>query len=362
MSVLALMSCEKEDILKTDIETIDFNVKASSIKVIETKSDLINGTLPAGSSFGVLGYCVPYVSNTTTANFSGASGLWSVKQFNSHPDVFYKQKVDFDGSNCTYDVNTSLSGNQVAGWYDKNTEGIGNNEPSNFTYTFFAYYPYSKTNNGGWDVYPTSANGASSIKAPVLTFTMPDLGSSSSLDDTRIPDAMYASTFDRLRADGAVPLNFAHMLTGINVKVANYSDNAITINSVTLSGNFNKKATINFENGGLSYADTYNGTFNFYNGSYSLSSNATVNLNNGKTVLLISNANSDGNGLGNNIKLNVSYNGNSSKSFDIIANNFRPVAGTNYTLTLNFVKDAIILLTEAESQWEDGGDSNSTIK
>ena len=363
LSALACLSCDKEILPQVSDGLIDFEVKTSNIKVVETRSTLIYNTLPNNSSFGVLGYCVPYVLGTTTNNYSGASGLWNSKVQNSHPDIFYNQKVEYADGTCIYDSNSGLSGNQVKGWV---TPPSGDNsDPSKYTYTFFAYYPYQSgsNNSSGWSV--TSGSGA--LGAPTLKFIMPftSTNASTRLDDSLIPDAMIASTYDRLRADGAVPVTFAHILTGVNIKVANFDDRQITINSVTLSGTFNKQVTFDFNNNSTQYTGTYSGTFTFTQSgiTYHADPGASINLNGGKSILLLSNSESK---LGNNIKLNGSYSVagiNRSIPFEIdIKEDFKFIQGTNYTLTLNFVNGAITLLTESELQWEDGGDSNSTIK
>lgn len=362
LSALACISCDKEILPQVSDGAIDFDVKASNIKVVETRSTLLYNTLPENSSFGVVGYCVPYVLGSTTLNYSGASGLWSSKVQNSHPDIFYNQKVDYANGTCTYDSNSGVSGNQVKGWV---TPPSGDNsDPSKYTYTFFAYYPYQSgsNNSSGWSV----TSGSSALGAPTLRFIMPFTSSSAStrLDDSLIPDAMVASTYDRLRADGAVPVTFAHILTGVNIKVANFDDRQISINSITLSGTFNKQVTFNFNNNAAQYTGTYSGTFSFTESgsTYTADAGASINLNNGKSILLLSNLDSK---LGNNIKLNISYSVGGINAPDVVIDiptEFKFAQGTNYTFTLNFVNGAITLLTESELQWEDGGDSNSTIK
>lgn len=359
LSALACISCDKEILPQVSDELIDFNVKTSNIKVVETRTTLLYNTLPENSSFGVIGYCVPYVLGTTTNNYSGASGLWSSKIQNSHPDIFYNQKVEYANGTCTYDSNSGVSGNQVKGWV---TPPSGDSsDPSKYTYTFFAYYPYQSGNNNssGWSV----TTGASTLGAPTLRFIMPFTNASTILNDGLIPDAMIASTYDRLRADGAVPVTFTHILTGINIKVANFDDRQITINSVTLSGIFNKQVTFDFNNNSTQYTGTYSGTFSFTDSgeTYLTDSGASINLNSGKSILLLANSESK---LGTNIKLNVTYSVSGINRTEEISipNDFKFVQGTNYTFTLNFVNGAITLLTESELQWEDGGDSNSTIK
>lgn len=357
-----LFSCQKEDMI-VDIVTdpIEFKTSVAHIESVVTKSTLVENNLPDGASFGVLGYCVPFSLGTTppTPDPVGAVGLWDVKRYNSYPDIFYKQKVTYQGGMCSYDYSGTLA-------YADNTDGPrgwetiteNNSNRAKYTYTFFAYYPY----DNGWTVNTNN----NTLDAPNFTFTMPfnQNNINANLYDSDIPDAMVASIKDRIRADGAIPLQFTHILTGVNLKFVNYDSRKITITSATLSGTFYKEVNVDFKTDTYNVLETstYNGSFIFNNGDHEIPSNASINLNNSKTVLLI-----PSNGIGSNVKLNIIYridgiSGTSSHSIALTSSIFAPQPGFNYTLTLSFVSGAITLSIDSEIQWEDGGDSTSTIK
>ena len=182
---------------------------------------------------------------------------------------------------------------------------------------------------------------------------------------------MVAATYDRTCFDGAVPLNFNHVLTGINVRAQNAkSSGNIYITSVTLKGTFNKTVTIDFDDDPPTVSGNYKGTFTFYSNTsgQTLSRGSTINIGNGKTILLLPHYEY---GLGvaenNDVTLIVSYKTSTSYwaqtyTREISLKGFRPVAGINYTLNLVFASSAIQLSVTPGENWEDGGDSNSTIK
>lgn len=342
---MLLASCQKIDPVNGTTESIEFKIDVADVKVVKTKTTLLE-TLPTDENspaFGVLGYCVPNIVGTDKPNYSGASAKWEDKQHNSYPDVFYNTSVKYKDGAWKYE--------DIELW---RTNTANNSNPASYTYSFFAYYPQGN----GWSV----DTGSKALGAPTFSFTMPFSSNdvNTKLDDSAIPDAMIATTYDHIRADGAVPLTFSHILAGINIKAVNYDSRDITITSVTLTGTFNKKVTINFKDGSMSYNGTYKGTFTFNNGNHSLGKDASINLNGGKTILLLSNS-----GLGSSVSLNIKYEVNGvseTQEHSISLDKLKPVSGSNYALTLNFVNGTITLSFESEQEWEDGGDSNSTIK
>lgn len=349
--IISSGSCQKENIYEQVPDAIRFTAGVSDLKEVETRSTLVTGsTLPDDSNFGVLGYCVPYIVGTTTLNYPGASADWNSKMTNSHPDIFYKKIVTYKGGECTYDT--------PEGWVTPPSENTS--DPAKYTYTFFAYYPAT-----AWTV----DTGSSALGAPKFSYEIPitSTNTSTSINDSNITDVMVASTYNHLRSNGHVPLNFSHLTTGLNVKVVNYDTRSIQIRSITLKGTYHKKVTIDFATGALSYSGTYKGTFTLNNSTTTVQAGASVNVDNGETALLLSNA-----GLGSDVVMTVTYRAGSSNTnktwtsgTSLYSANFKPNPGTNYTLTLNFVNGAITLSTEAEEQWENGDDekgNNSTIK
>lgn len=367
VTLFAFFSCQKEELQGNSSDSIRFNVKVAEIKNAATRSTLHTGNTLTSGSFGVLGYCVPHVPGTqTTEDLIGASKTWDEKKDNSHPDVLYKQKVDISNGSTTYEYKHPESGTVIGGAAPWVTTYANGSDPATYTYSFFAYYPFE---DGVWTVVTPQ----SQLGTPQFNFSMPfnSTNTNTSLADANIKDVMVAATYDRTCFDGAVPLNFNHVLTGINVRAQNANTSGtIYITSVTLKGTFNKTVTIDFSDNPTRVNGNYKGTFTFYSNTsgQTLSRGSTINIGNGKTILLLPHYEY---GLGvdenNDVTLIVSYKTSTSYwaqtyTREISLKGFRPVAGINYTLNLVFARSAIQLSVTPGENWEDGGDSNSTIK
>ena len=367
VTLFAFFSCQKEELQGNSSDSIRFNVKVAEIKNAATRSTLHTGNTLTSGSFGVLGYCVPHVPGTDTEDLIGASKTWDEKKDNSHPDVLYKQKVDISNGSTTYEYKHP-EGTVIGGAAPWVTTYANGSDPATYTYSFFAYYPFE---DGVWNVETPQ----SQLGTPQFAFSMPfdsKKNINTSLADANIKDVMVAATYDRTCFDGAVPLNFNHVLTGINVRAQNAKSSNIYITSVTLKGTFNKTVTIDFDDDPPTVSGNYKGTFTFYPNTsgqtLTLSNGSTINFGNGKTILLLPHYEY---GLGvdenNDVTLSVSYKTRNSifattYNKDISLKGFRPVAGTNYTLNLLFASSAIQLSVTPGENWEDGGDSSSTIK
>ena len=300
--------------------------------------------------FKVLGYCVPYLINALQPDYNAAAVDWNAKKERAHADVFCNQTVGGDG-NYTYPGSLEPGGKRR--WY--NAEESSNYR--SFKYSFIAYA------NGDFTVTPTDA---AAIAKPRIEYTIPSSGN---------PDPLVAATFNRTSTDGEVPLNFHHVLTKVSFKVFNYSPNAdLTIKSMTLSGNFFNKTTIDFDNAVLNQTVATSTD----NRSYSIGGGVTLNRKpeNGNPVgttlgdplMLIGNPAPGQAVLGNGILLtvNFTYSGSDDKNgyienFDLP---FVPELDTEYSVNLNFIDDsfAIVFLMYNNGVWEDGGDSNISFK
>ena len=364
VTLFAFFSCQKEELQGNSSDSIRFNVKVAEIKNAATRSTLHTGNTLTSGSFGVLGYCVPHVPGTqSTEDLIGASKTWDEKKDNSHPDVLYKQKVDISNGSTTYEYKHPESGTVIGGAAPWVTTYANGSDPATYTYSFFAYYPFE---DGVWTVVTPQ----SQLGTPQFAFSMPftSTNTNTSLADANIKDVMVAATYDRTCFDGAVPLNFNHVLTGINVRAQNANTSGtIYITSVTLKGTFNKTVTIDFDDDPPTVSGNYRGTFTFYSNTsgQTLSNGSTINIGNGKTILLLphnkfglASENSD-------VSLSVGYKTSRNgtiRNKTISLSGFMPVAGINYTLNLVFARSAIQLSVTPGENWEDGGDSNSTIK
>ncbi|WP_308553592.1 fimbrillin family protein [uncultured Mediterranea sp.] len=361
--LIFLSACEEDELHPLSFEDyILFSAPKIAVDA-STRSTFVEDVLPENSSFGVMGYCVPYQRNSTTDE-DWASGIasWSSKRANAYPDVFYRQEVTYDGTSCTYSYTGTNSDNGLRKWYNSD-DNPDAEQSDNYQYTFFAYYPYDK-----FDVTPADA---ATKGAPVLTFTMPITENNGILNDDEIPDAMLAVEYNHRRTGGSVGFNFNHIMVGLGFAVNNYNygaDDVVTITSITLSGNFIKSMTIDFNKdtngqGFYSCSGTYSGTYEIFNGSQEIGPNTSIEPH--KHLLLLSDA-AGGTYFGTDVKVKVAYQFKGvNKTFSTgRPSDFMPRAGTKYTAQLNFVGETFVInFVAAEDEfWEDGGDSDITIQ
>ena len=364
ISILVLMSaacsCSKDNTVTSSGNEIIFGL-ASGISVEETtKGAVFSETLPDGSSFGVFGYCLAQTApDNATLNNSSGPIQWEQKRSLSTPHLFYGQEVTYSGGLCSYQP--------VKEWY----------EPSDYRYSFFAYYPY-----GNFETLTSSTDFAE----PRIKFSMPfdtaiaDTASVLSLED--VPDAMVAMNIDAVKGAGKAELEFYHILTGLRFTVNNYNaaedadgnmvaGHDVTIHSIKLRGEFYKSVIIDFYSGMEYTDDVFYGTYDILGDDEAdivIPGLTSVTNIGGKTILLVSNQSNTGleNGFLGDIDLLIDYSfieiDGETRRHQRIARpeNFQPSEGTIYTAQLNFIGDAFVLnfIVDNDSQWEDGGDSD----
>lgn len=370
LSLMFLSACEQGDMPVLSSENyILFSAPEITVET-SSRSTFVEGTLPDNSSFGVMGYCVPYMRSDEEGNddipdWASGTASWSAKRVNAHPDVFCQQEVTYDGTSCSYNYTGTNGESGLRKWYNSEDNPEAE-QPDNYQYTFFAYYPYSN--------FTVTPADAATKGAPSLTFTMPFEGNdlSTTLNDEETPDAMLAVEYNHRRTSGNVGFNFNHIMVGLGFAVNNYNyaaDEVVTITSISLSGHFTRSMTIDFgkdtnDPGFYSCSGTYAGTYQIFSGSQKIGPNESVNPN--KHLLLLSDA-SGGTYFGTDIKVNVTYSfkGGEEKTFSIgRPSDFMPRAGTKYTAQLNFVGETFVLnfIAAEDEFWEDGGDSDITIQ
>ena len=390
-AALALASCSGD---APDAPDTDANIIAFSRPLVispdgDSRANLINSYLPEGQSFGVMGYCIPRrVNNTAEFEPTSGSSVWEVKKSLITPDVLNRAELKVAGNGCFYTGTAGL-------WYTTSMDPVkGNNvDPSAFSYTFIAYYPY----NGRFTVSSEKGNdlGAPSLNYTVVYGSADDphgngVGSPDNLIERHpdaTTDAMYAITTDHVRASGAVDLRFRHIMSGISVQLNNYSETEdITVNSVTLEGGFYRNAKIDFapSDPEITVGDEkYYGKFQFLETEgtganrtvkpltvpkqSALTAGATDAKPDGTVVLLLPNANGgEGKYLGEekHIKISYTYKGQTIDNIDVRFNLGRvPQAGTNYRLNINFLGDQILLMLTANGieYWQEGSDNDIII-
>lgn len=361
-----LVSCEQD--MPTDISSADYIMfSVPQLKVeSSSRSTFIENELPDASSFGVMGYCVPYQNMTTDPDWNSGSAVWSAKRPNVHPDVFENQKVTYSSASgsCSY---TNTVGT-LTKWYNTtdNTEAVN---PDDYRYTFFAYYPYLDIN----PCFTVSTTDNSGKGAPIFKFTMPfsDGDNNTLRDDSETPDAMLAVNYNLLRTGGNVTFAFSHIMVGLGFSLSNYNfaqEDIITVNSIKLSGSFVKSLTVDFnkatnESGFFTYSDRYNGYFNIIDNSVTINPGETIEPE--KHLLLLTD-NINENFFGEvSLEINYTYKGGEPKTVTAgRPTDFKPQPGVKYTAQLSFVGETFVLdFVAAENEiWENGGDSNITIQ
>ena len=367
--LLLCSACQQEEWPQPDAASSDvIRFAAPAVTVEKSTRSTFYDTFPTGGTFGVIGYCVPYLRGSDTdRDWASGSSVWGNKRGNAFPDVFYKQAVTYDGTACTYDYDN----NGPRKWYNT-TDNPEATASDDYRYTFFAYYPQDHFT-------VESPASASERGVPKLTFTMPfsaDGDVDDELDDTQTPDAMIAVVYNHLRTTGNVGFNFSHIMTGLGFAVNNYNyggdDETVTVRKVTLSGNFTRSITVDFskntnEDGFYAYNGTYSGTYVIYNDAQGLEvvPNSSVSPIGDKHLLLLSNA-TDGTYFGTDVKVHVEYTYQGKKKTATAERpaGFQPRLGVRYTAQLNFVGETFALNFIAENNdfWEDGGDSDISIQ
>ena len=366
--LLGLAACRSEEAVPTyDAgERILFGAPAMTVETVGRST--LKDALAAGDEFGVVGYCLAYTVGTTTVDYNSGSSNWSVKRNLCPPSVFYEQKVIVGTNGCTYD-RTGGSGNDPKYWYK---DGFGLNNESNpsitgaenYRYSFYAYYPY-----GSYEI-EAPAN-ASAAGAPVLTFTMPQVGGAleSPLDHADTPDAMLGVLYNQQRDGGSLRFNFSHMLTGLRFVVNNYSEQDLTVYSIKLRGHFFKKVRVDFTGDVVDFTfpgDRYVGTYTLYDGGdegFLLEGTGNEDVGTSSEdvleeeyLMLIS---GEGNYFGEDVEVVLDYEFGGVRNPNYTASRpgtFTPRPGVRYTAQLNFVGDAFVLqfVVASDEQWEDG--------
>lgn len=385
-----LMSCtggkDGMDINPDPVRYVTFGLPGVMMQGVEmaggpdTKSVLHN-SFPDGGMFRVFGYCIPDMVNGSENDYAAASSPWNTKSQRIKADIFYETDVTCSGAV------TSYGNGSLKEWYTAGFNGVPEGaQVSQFRYSFLAHYPV--------DCFTMNMRNADAVGVPVLSFSMPWSGGDMDTprDHAEIPDAMLAARFDHIRANGAVPLNFYHIMTGLRFRVNNYSDEDLIIESARLSGQFYSEATFDFTTTKVKQTATALGQKSF-SGYFSLIADGTsqtcpsgasspylgVSDTNpeGTTVLLLPNLDADPStadrpdnpiySLGDKktITIRYRYAGDADVKTAVIPDfhlSCRPAQSTRYTANLNFVGDRFVLIFQADTDsWGDGSDNGIII-
>lgn len=388
--LLAATSCTQDE-LPAGTGTFDGGIVFTSPYTL-TRSDAMRyGSFREGDQVGVLGYCK--AENQGRDN-SGSS--WEAKKDFCQPEVFYNQPLTYtDKGLWEYNWTGSNNVNGLRPWHEPGVDDNG----LDYTYSFFAYYPYAE--NG--TIYDKENKSMGKIELstedatgdPQITYTMPHLGYSNTdkLDWTKVPDLMLAYTTDHLKADGTVKLDFRHLFCAFEFKVNNYTTEDVTISALTVRGSqFYRSVKVNGRETGYDVGtDRYSGTFDVLStytdnqgftcpagkeitdtegqvvgitpATVSITTDGTATAE-GDPVALLFIPDADGKLTANNHKdltLNITVDGIvQSRAMILTEATFK--AGVRSVFNINIVGNDIYLQLESDGSWDDGGDSDITFE
>ena len=389
LTACLLAACQQEDIPEPAGDDSRIRFAAPAISLETGTRSTTTDALTEGA-FGVMGYCVPYILNQNELSYSSGTSEWSIKYRSCPPNVFYNQKVSISADGCQYD--------SPRYWYKEgyDVNGSANREvpaeAEDYRYTFFAYYPYNTDTESGFTIEQPDAAGTRG--APKFVFTMPQTGSdiNTQLEHASTPDAMFGVLYNRQRSEGSLKFNFSHMLTALGFEINNFSDQQLTVYSVTLSGTFFKQIVLDFSakgvwdsSPGTMFPDEYyTGTYTLYGKSDPLVLKAPVTGQERTTcrlpqgadgtpeyILLISgkapyfgpvSSKEQETAERQLVEVTIKYRlGKEEGTFSSgRPSTFIPRPGTKYTAQLNFVGNAFVLqfTVDNHESWEDGGSDN----
>lgn len=355
-----------------------------------TRSDAMRyGSFREDDQVGVLGYC-----KATNQGRDNSGSSWEAKKDFCKPEVFYNEPLTYtDKGLWEYKWTDSGNINGLHPWYEPGVDDNG----LDYTYSFFAYYPYAEngTINGGKGTITLS--GSTATGDPHITYTMPfsSTNVSTELDWTKVPDLMLAYTTDHLKADGTVKLDFRHLFCAFEFKVNNYTTSPVTISALTVSGSqFYRSVKVNGRETGYDVGtgtDWYSGTFDVlstYSGqgftcpagteikdtetqevigitpaTVSITTDGTTTAE-GDPVALLFIPDADGKLTANNhedLTLNITVDDIvQSRAMILTEATFK--AGVRSVFNINIVGNDIYLQLESDGSWDDGGDSDITFE
>lgn len=250
-AALTLASCRQDTpALPTqsgDATVITFN----SPYTVDSRSNAMRGgNFETGDKVGVLGYCI-----ASNQGVDISTSPWNTKKPFCTPDVFYNQELEYSGTGMWNYTWTGGSG----AWQDY--DPVGDLHPwanyENYTYSFFAYYPYADltqqrdgTYSGNIEIEGLTGDdrngfgtitlsGADETGDPTITYTIPFSTSGNTRLQRRwwhVPDFMLAYKIDHKKQDGSVSLDFRHIFSALEFEINNYTNEEVVIEELYFGG------------------------------------------------------------------------------------------------------------------------------
>ena len=362
-------ACQKETVAPAGTGYSTEAILFTTPYTVSKSAAMRDGDFEKEDQVGVLGYCR---SEYQGRDYSASD--WNTKKFAATPEVFYNQELTYEG-------------NGVLGYTYSGADNIGDLHPwypnEDYTYAFFAYYPYAEVSyNRLYKVYrgeieggkgTVTLSGEDETGDPTFTYTMPHEGGDMdvSLNLDVVPDVMLAYTVNHRHSDGAVALNFRHMLCAFEFEINNYNEEPVEITSLVFRGeNFYKSFTITGqEQDYIPNSDRYSGYFNLLPGGAITCKAATsdedgnitpsnVKVGGSDLIDLLFIPDADGKITAGTCSVSVQMAGGSTERTQNLKDgmSFRP--GTRSIFSINIVGDNFVIQVRADNTWSDGGDSN----
>lgn len=385
LGVCVLVACQQAELPQETPGYSDRAILFTSPYMATRSVNMRYGAFKEGDRVGVLGYAP--AGRTQENEFSTSD--WDTKKPFARPEVFYNEPLTYQGDGVwNYGWSTG-EGNPTGGlrpWYD---------DPD-WTYAFFAYYPYAEVSgysnegtiyaeDGRTEMGTIELSGENKTGDPTITYTLPYENSrnpsNNLLNWEAVPDFMLAYRVNHREADGAVSLDFRHLLCAFEFEINNYNPQPVDITSLTFTvTNAYKSVTVTGQESGYSVGDdTYSGYFNIISsrGDHftcpAAQTDAEGNVTSPATVKLTTDldAGSDdpidllfitdheGKLTQNSgpCTINIDTDLTAAKTMNIHGEaSFQ--AGVRSIFSINIVGNDFILQMRPTDNWEDGGDSD----
>lgn len=378
-------ACQKETVAPAGAGYSTEAILFTTPYTVSKSAAMRNGDFEKGDQVGVLGYGEVIYSYKDdqggTVEVNASAGEWNAKKEWAKPDVFYNQRLRYDGDGVlSYDYSGDNAVGTLRGWYDETEANPA--VDGEYTYAFFAYYPYAQLRGNSGTIYAEDGrtsmgtirlSGSTNTGDPTFIYTMPYSSYSSTstlLNLDRVPDVMLAYTVDHVRSDGAVALNFRHMLCAFEFEVNNYNPYRVTINSLQFSGeDFYRSFTITGQEQDYTpNNDRYSGYFNLLSGGTITCEAATsdedgnitpsnVKVGGSDPIDLLFIPDADGKITERECTVTVETSEGDVRQQNIKEGmSFEP--GTRSIFSINIIGNNFVIQVRTLENWSDGGDSN----
>lgn len=366
-------ACQKETVAPAGAGYSTEAILFTTPYTVSKSAAMRDGDFNEGDKVGVLGYCK--ATGLNGEDYSASE--WDTKKPFATPEVFYNQELMYeDNGVLSYNYSGDNAVGTLRGWY---------NEPD-YTYAFFAYYPYAQlgygnrgtiyAEDGRTSMGTITLSGENATGDPTFTYTMPYRSNSSTstlLNLDRVPDVMLAYTVNHRHSDGAVSLKFRHMLCAFEFEINNYNEEPVEITSLVFRGeNFYKTFIITGQKQDYTpNDDRYSGQFQLLSEGKPLVCPPALETDGvivpGKAIVSLDGSDdpidllfipdADGKITAGICSVSVQMEGERERTQNVRDGmSFRP--GTRSIFSINIVGDNFVIEVRADNAWSDGGDSN----